>query len=66
MIRSNDEPVAHARRPSSNVDMGASNSVVTLNSLAQTFEGDASVRAVPFDAIDLDLPVLWGPRRDPR
>jgi len=35
-------------------------------SLAQTFEGDASVRAVPFDAIDLDLPVLWGPRRDPR
>ena len=35
-------------------------------SLAQTFEGDASVRAVPFDAIDLELPVLWGPKRESR
>lgn len=32
-------------------------------SVAQTFEGNASVRAVPFDAIELDLAVLWGTGR---
>jgi Uma2 family endonuclease len=28
--------------------------------LVETFRGDASVRAVPFDAIELDLSALWG------
>ena len=28
--------------------------------LVDTFEGEAKVRAVPFEAIELDLAVLWG------
>jgi hypothetical protein len=31
--------------------------------LAQTFGGDAKVRAEPFEAIEIDLALIWGPRR---
>ena len=30
--------------------------------LAQTFGADAKVRAEPFDAIEIDLTLFWGPR----
>jgi hypothetical protein len=33
--------------------------------IAQTFGGDATVRAEPFEAIDIDLTLLWGPRPTP-
>ena len=31
--------------------------------LAQTFGGDAKVRAEPFELIEIDLTLLWGPTR---
>jgi Uma2 family endonuclease len=33
--------------------------------LAQTFGGDAKVRAEPFDAIEIDLTLVWGPLTTP-
>lgn len=33
--------------------------------VAQTFGGDAKVRAEPFGAIEIDLALLWGPRTAP-
>jgi len=32
--------------------------------VAQTFGGDARVRAEPFEAIEIDLALVWGPRQD--
>ena len=32
--------------------------------VAQTFGGDAKVRAEPFDAIEIDLALVWGPRSE--
>jgi hypothetical protein len=31
--------------------------------IAQTFGGDARVRAEPFEAIEIELALVWGPRR---
>jgi putative restriction endonuclease len=33
--------------------------------VAQTFGGDAKVRAEPFEAIEIDLTLVWGPRAKP-
>ena len=33
--------------------------------LVATHGGDAKVRAEPFDAVELDLAMVWGPTRDP-
>lgn len=33
--------------------------------LVATFGGGAKVRAEPFDAVELDLSMVWGPTRDP-
>lgn len=33
--------------------------------LVATYGGDAKVRAEPFDAVELDLTLVWGPKRDP-
>lgn len=30
-----------------------------------TYGGDAKVRAEPFDAIELNLTLVWGPKREP-
>ena len=32
--------------------------------LVRTYGADDKARAEPFDAVELDLPMIWGPKRD--
>jgi hypothetical protein len=45
-------------------DVAQTDRTVSTTILSNTFEAGAVVRAEPFDAVDLDLALVWGPPRD--